>query len=518
MQKVRSKQAAAILVRSAPEAYERGRTSTSTLVRPPCCRGVLHCIGEFSTLSRNERTEESGRRDLSTQLILKVVGGPFGELSAADVSRLVYWIDPAQSLIVGRSAFGTDVAVRNDPRMSGTHFKINCDGGHWRVQDLGSTHGTYVSGDKVQEAELFHGDIIRAGDTTFQADIPELAPPADNKAGESPAALAGPVPNASLLDNSVQQPSDSAGLAEPVQLVLKIESGPFGEVEFANLSRVLNWISAGQSIVIGRNYESDMVIRQDSGLSSRHFEVVCDSETCTLRDLDSSNGTLLNGETVTEAQLRDGDKIRASETVFGVSIMGGAQLKKSDVADDLDIEPSPEPEPPTLLADKSDMPLEPMQVVLTIDSGPFSESEKDSLSRVLTWFGAGQTIVVGRSASASDLRIRYDKRLSGKHFAVQCDGSHCRLRDLQSANGTFLNDERVTEALLRDDDTIRAGETSFRIKIQGGAQVSDVEAEFAAVNSVDETATPEAPVASPTAAADLDGVFAGIKAKLRSRR
>ena len=59
---------------------------------------------------------------------------------------------------------------------------------------------------------------------------------------------------------------------------------------------------------IGRNPECHVVI-DDSSVSSCHAEVTIDGDTVQLRDLDSSNGTTVNGESIAEAQLRDGDEI-----------------------------------------------------------------------------------------------------------------------------------------------------------------------------------------------------------------
>jgi hypothetical protein len=53
------------------------------------------------------------------------------------------------------------------------------------------------------------------------------------------------------------------------------------------------------------------------------------------------------------------------------------------------------------------------------------------------------------------------------HFAIECDNQVCRLLDLGSRHGTFLNDERLeTPALLRDGDEIRAGLTTFRVRVK----------------------------------------------------
>ena len=77
---------------------------------------------------------------------------------------------------------------------------------------------------------------------------------------------------------------------------------------------------------------------------------------------------------------------------------------------------------------------------------------------------AGKTLRVGRHPKA-DHAFPDDKLMSSLHFAIECGEKGCRLLDLQSSNGTFLNGARVTEALLANGDEIRAGKTVFVIRM-----------------------------------------------------
>jgi len=84
--------------------------------------------------------------------------------------------------------------------------------------------------------------------------------------------------------------------------------------------------------------------------------------------------------------------------------------------------------------------------------------------------------VVGRSPEAS-LSVSRDPYFSRHHFLLEIDPPNVLLRDLKSANGTFLNEatERVGDAPLRDGDVIRAGKT--RIRLEHGASDPDEQAE-----------------------------------------
>jgi hypothetical protein len=78
---------------------------------------------------------------------------------------------------------------------------------------------------------------------------------------------------------------------------------------------------------------------------------------------------------------------------------------------------------------------------------------------------AGTILRLGRTAK-SDYAIGEDAYLSGQHFAVECDGSQCRIRDLGSSNGTYINGERVTETVVVNErDSLVAGGSTFTIHI-----------------------------------------------------
>jgi two-component system, NtrC family, response regulator HydG len=66
---------------------------------------------------------------------------------------------------------------------------------------------------------------------------------------------------------------------------------------------------------VGRQPTNDLQL-EDNAVSRRHCLFVRSADACTLKDLDSRNGTFVTGTPVTEQQLQPGDEIRIGGSVF----------------------------------------------------------------------------------------------------------------------------------------------------------------------------------------------------------
>src|SRR5437764_11494785 len=74
--------------------------------------------------------------------------------------------------------------------------------------------------------------------------------------------------------------------------------------------------------------------------------------------------------------------------------------------------------------------------------------------------------VIGRSDHC-DLSIA-DSSVSGRHAEILRTNGDIKIRDLGSANGIYLNGERIEQAELFDGDVLRLGQTSVRVDVVGG--------------------------------------------------
>lgn len=69
--------------------------------------------------------------------------------------------------------------------------------------------------------------------------------------------------------------------------------------------------------------------------------------------------------------------------------------------------------------------------------------------------------VVGRSAEC-DVSFTEDNDMSGQHFRlIKGDENHWFVLDLDSTNGLWINDTRVSQRRLRHGDKIHAGRQDF---------------------------------------------------------
>ena len=81
------------------------------------------------------------------------------------------------------------------------------------------------------------------------------------------------------------------------------------------------------------------------------------------------------------------------------------------------------------------------------------------------WVRENQCVEIGRVSSA-DFAIPSDLHLSRRHLLLDSTQSGFRVRDMGSANGTFLNNHRVSVQEIQSGDRIRAGMTTFLVQIR----------------------------------------------------
>jgi hypothetical protein len=98
-------------------------------------------------------------------------------------------------LTLGREQGSADLVI-DDPGVSRCHARVLADGGGVIVEDLGSSNGTFVNGERISgPVELAAGDEIQVGGTVLGVEgadaatamMPPGAPPTDHHPGPAPA-------------------------------------------------------------------------------------------------------------------------------------------------------------------------------------------------------------------------------------------------------------------------------------------------------------------------------------------
>lgn len=96
-----------------------------------------------------------------------------------------------------------------------------------------------------------------------------------------------------------------------------------------------------------------------------------------------------------------------------------------------------------------------MRVLLKVIEGPHAGREF-SLDRHETFF-------VGRGKNAHFRLGSKDQFFSRLHFLIELNPPRCRITDLNSTNGTFVNGTQVASAELKPGDRIEGGDTVIRV-------------------------------------------------------
>ncbi|MBT5018702.1 FHA domain-containing protein [Planctomicrobium sp.] len=95
-----------------------------------------------------------------------------------------------------------------------------------------------------------------------------------------------------------------------------------------------------------------------------------------------------------------------------------------------------------------------MSVSLTTTSGPHPTTVLQLHTESVTLVGRGE----GNDASFPD-----DFQMSTRHFTIEVRPHEALLTDLDSTNGTYVNGERIREAIVSSGDEIFAGQTTFLV-------------------------------------------------------
>lgn len=111
-----------------------------------------------------------------------------------------------------------------------------------------------------------------------------------------------------------------------MQVNLKVVGGPYK-------GRIFSF-TQHDSFLIGRSRDAHLYLPDDRYFSRNHCLLEINPPHSFLRDLNSTNGTFLNGQRVANAHLSDGDRIQCGETIVVVEVTADESIDLSETTQD----------------------------------------------------------------------------------------------------------------------------------------------------------------------------------------
>lgn len=240
---------------------------------------------------------------------------------------------------------GTDVLV-NDGTISRVHAKITVEHGSVTIEDMGSTNGTKVGDLRIganQPTLAAHGQVLRFGN--WKARL-EMGTPSESAGASASATVA--MGSATMMGATrVYQPGELNVPAEaaPNATVLEpaiLDADTVALLEVVSGPGIALPITRG-TITIGRRPGNSIVITNNSYISGRHAQIETDETGTYLTDLESTNGTFVNGQKLSPNErqlLLDGDEVKLGQTRYHFAL----SVKEEPI--EISYEGSPDGSPP----------------------------------------------------------------------------------------------------------------------------------------------------------------------------
>jgi len=202
----------------------------------------------------------------------------------------------------------------------------------------------------------------------------------------------------------------------------------------------------GDHITLGRAPTNEVIL-QDAKASRSHAQIELGADKCTLVDLDSTNGTRVNGKLVERADLSPGDVIAIGDSTLRYEIDTSiAPTLIEQIHSDSDLDS-------TMATTFLEATISDTDQARLVVNTPQKTWEKSLQADVLT---------IGRHPD-SDILLDLPK-VSRHHARIERENETFIIRDLESLNGTWLGGNPIQEETLQNGDTIQIGDSRLVFK------------------------------------------------------
>jgi pSer/pThr/pTyr-binding forkhead associated (FHA) protein len=282
-----------------------------------------------------------------------------------------------------------------------------------------------------------------------------------------------PLHNATFSVNEVE-------FATPVGIMMgdRIGVGPNTgtiSVEYQEPSQADSWVLiSGESTktyalehesVVGRNDEADIALLDDH-ISRAHARLVNHQQHIWLQDLGSANGTYVNGDKITGAQmLYHGDRVSFDTYTLQLIGRGGDLTPVRQEAAAETVEAAVIDGPVTeLRVDTTRVATVDEHMLRGVDMPTREESGACLLGASDPIAGMAFRIPMGRSTIGRDSKCNLvikDATVSSKHAEIVLRPEGCTITNLLSTNGVRVNSQETQSAQLNHGDVVRLGNVSL---------------------------------------------------------
>jgi len=203
-----------------------------------------------------------------------------------------------------RLAIGRDEANAlslDDESVSGFHAEIFVDEDRAELIDLGSTNGTFVDGNQIRgRCALKAWQKVRFGQVEMEVIDPERRRPTTTMAA---------IGDDLLPDRSDPSPIQSSQVKKERTGAIK------GRLDLISGGTHPKAFELRSSITVGREAPSELRLASDM-VSSSHAKLEWRGDELYVTDLESTNGTRINGKRISTARVKSGDRIAFDEIEY----------------------------------------------------------------------------------------------------------------------------------------------------------------------------------------------------------
>ena len=277
------------------------------------------------------------------------------------------------------------------------------------------------------------------------------------------------------------------------------------------------WVLDKANMLIGRFERADIPLFGDQNVAPQHAAIQKQGNQYVVTDLGSPIGIAINGNRVQQAVLNAGDVLQIGsfnlrflmrnvkvpnrgpeparnnsyamgsvpnqypqqlqQPAASSQLMTPSQMAKQQQQMGQPMQPTmmnpvmpPTMISPTIMNQPYQQPMDPTVVVPPQGGFQPTMAVQTGIPTIVATDGplSGQrfpiTMPIELGRECQQVQMAYDTSASRKHARIEPSGTLVNVTDLGSTNGTFVNGQRVTNAIAKNGDIVKVGATNFRIE------------------------------------------------------